>query len=234
MKNEPYYEASVVKAFETIKKYDIAYFALELDKLVKRMNIVVKTYSAIAKRSDLTLNELKTLYNFAEGACDKLENGRYAIGYDDSMNEINIFRSRFTVAHEIGHIVLEHKHRDDLEELQHNEANCFARNLLVPAPLLKLVVVDYSESLENQSTLNKAFYISYKAAAARLGKAQEDLQFCTPEMYDFFEAFQLFKGRHCNHCRGFVVTGRKCVSCGKLLENANWLHCLATTNPFLP
>lgn len=41
---------------------------------------------------------------------------------------------RFTLAHEIGHAILEHQDEDD--PYAEKEANCFARNLLCPAPIV--------------------------------------------------------------------------------------------------
>lgn len=44
---------------------------------------------------------------------------------------------RFTLAHELGHMVLGHLREED-EELE-KEANCFARNLLCPQPVVKVL-----------------------------------------------------------------------------------------------
>lgn len=62
------------------------------------------------------------------------------IYYDDSMYERRI---RFTIMHEIGHIILEHTEHSDLAE---SEADFFARYALAPPPLIhKYKPEDYYE-----------------------------------------------------------------------------------------
>ena len=64
-------------------------------------------------------------------------------------------RQRFTIAHELGHIILGH-HRDDESEKtsihaleRHgNDANAFAAELLMPYPLLELLWKRYESNAE--------------------------------------------------------------------------------------
>lgn len=57
----------------------------------------------------------------------------YVIIYNDIT--VSKQRQRFTIMHEVGHIMLEHKNSSDKEEA---EANFFARNILAPMPLIIL------------------------------------------------------------------------------------------------
>lgn len=81
------------------------------------------------------------LYSISSDGFSFVNNGEVYIFYNESrMTE----RINFTIAHEIGHIVLGHLFTNDV--LSHNklvknnvleiEANVFARNLLSPAPLI--------------------------------------------------------------------------------------------------
>ena len=60
-------------------------------------------------------------------------NGQYKIIYDDADHEE---RQRFTVAHEIGHILLGHKEDSEYAE---KCANYFASYFLVPTPMVEKV-----------------------------------------------------------------------------------------------
>ncbi len=66
-------------------------------------------------------------------------NGKPVIGYNDNKN---IHRQRFTVAHEIGHMILRHTTShvyldSDSNKPEETEANQFAAELLMPTSMLK-------------------------------------------------------------------------------------------------
>jgi Zn-dependent peptidase ImmA (M78 family) len=67
------------------------------------------------------------------------EGSSFTIGYNQ---ERHVHRQRFTVAHEIGHIILGHTQSDHTFDLNCNkpkekEANTFAAELLIPTEMLK-------------------------------------------------------------------------------------------------
>ena len=77
-----------------------------------------------------------------------------------------IVRRRFTVAHEIGHIVLEHIPREGVSEqvsknAQEKEANVFASELLIPRADLKKFVANKDKSL---SDIKNRYEVSKEAA----------------------------------------------------------------------
>lgn len=78
-------------------------------------------------------------------------------------------RQNFTIAHELGHFLLGHLETSEYTCLYRNpekqvktpieqEANCFAANLLVPAPMLQEYVDDYPFATDLQ--LSKIFGVS--------------------------------------------------------------------------
>lgn len=69
----------------------------------------------------------------------------------------NAARLRFTLAHELGHIVLKHKGSSYIEEA---EANCFAQHLLCPEPLVKSL----QEISVNECILAATFGVSISTA----------------------------------------------------------------------
>lgn len=121
------------------------------------------------KRSVITL---KAIY----GACaydHKKE--RYVIYYNDTKKNEGL--TRFTIAHELGHIFLEHHKRADTDIMLRkgisasvykafeNGANCFARNFLSPQPLVPLVTdITQDYSIDE---IKEAFNISHDAAITR-------------------------------------------------------------------
>ena len=64
-------------------------------------------------------------------------------------------RIRFTILHEIGHIILDHSEESDLSE---SEANFFAKYALAPPPLVGMA------RCEDYLDISKKFYISKEAA----------------------------------------------------------------------
>lgn len=139
------YTRSVEKSLEVLVESEIAEFPVDLGLVIARYSgmIQVRTYSEYMERGNLTLEECKSCLSSAQGTT--MRNGQYnqfIIFYNDHKDK-NI--NRFTIAHELGHILLGHfdeqsasilsktEIKPDLYTVFENEANCFARNLLSPA-----------------------------------------------------------------------------------------------------
>lgn len=73
---------------------------------------------------------------------------------------------RFTLAHEIGHAVLDHQEEDD--PLAEKEANCFARNLLCPVPVTSAM------QLESASDYVAVFNVSNQMARVAMDWRKSD------------------------------------------------------------
>jgi hypothetical protein len=84
--------------------------------------------------------------------------------YNDDMMYNSVQRLRFSLAHELGHIVLGHK--DEHSFICEAEANCFAQHLLCPAPVVEAM------NLSDDSKVflfSKIFGVSYSVAKIVLG-----------------------------------------------------------------
>lgn len=81
---------------------------------------------------------------------------KWAIYYNDRKP---VFRRRFTIAHELGHVMLEHKEHSALAE---QEANHFAAAALCPLPLLALY------GIRSVPEIARIFKISDDCAEKRL------------------------------------------------------------------
>ncbi len=151
------------KAEELIEKYGYEYPFVDV--------------FAIAQAEGLTLKEYKSddndvLKNTA-GFFDP-DSKTIFVNKDDPPNRIT-----FTVAHELGHFILQHEAAkygvlprwqipgQEKEEVE-KEADAFAANLLVPRKMLKKVMQEYGLSSKNVSILANMFGVSDAVMRYRL------------------------------------------------------------------
>lgn len=141
--SEPNYINATNKAYETLIKFNEFSHPVQIFNVIKRLpNVKLYKYSEYAMRNNLTDFEFFDLapseYGFTIYNSKK---DIYQLIYNDLKDYTTI---RFTLAHELGHIILKHKEDGIIEK---KEANCFARNFLCPvlmAKELKLkTIVDY-------------------------------------------------------------------------------------------
>lgn len=113
---------------DCLLKSNINVLPVCLNAIIKNYGWKVIAYSKVKKLNltfyyDIMLNNL--------GFSEKTQDGEYIIFYDDSQS---IGTQRFTISHEIGHILLSHfKYPTSSRE---KEANMFAARLLMPMCIL--------------------------------------------------------------------------------------------------
>lgn len=83
---------------------------------------------------------------------------------------------RFTIAHEIGHYLL--NHRDEQDSNAEKEANCFARNLLCPIPVV------HGLELTTAQDYIRMFDVTAKMAAVSFKNQGSDRFYITQEHWD--------------------------------------------------
>lgn len=116
-------ESSVVALFNEL---GITVFPIEPFEIAKSIGCVCWPLSKAAE-------SVKTdFYDCGLEACSYYDTVRkhFIICYDDNMPYQRI---RFSIMHEIGHIVLKHYHESNLAAC---EANCFASYALAPSPII--------------------------------------------------------------------------------------------------
>jgi len=154
--------------YEEIKKtisellidYGLNTFPIDVFYLAKRMKIIVEKYS------DFPDNEQIVLLN---GSVDGMSY------YESDLKEFHIVyndykihtRIRFTIAHEIGHIVLGHKESNKKNE---SEADFFARSLLVPIPIILF------KEIKDEEIIIEEFDVSYQVACIVLNNRKSRLE----------------------------------------------------------
>lgn len=126
-------------------------------------------FGTFCEMSGMKREALLSLGTSADGFTVR-QNGRSVIVYNEALPRT---RQRFTIAHELGHIVLGHE-SDDKEK--DDEADCFARNLLMPVLYARKAGADFRH-------YPALFDVS--AAAARMAERcyEEDLRSIWPSTY---------------------------------------------------
>ena len=137
------------------------HFAIDIFSIANSLpNISLKKYSDVCKRFSMSMQEFINTTESEYGSVFKLKD-KYELIYNDSKdNKTN----RFTVAHELGHIILRHNLEDANEE---KEANCFARNILCPIPIINSLglktIVDYMTVFDVSAPMANASYNNQKS-----------------------------------------------------------------------
>lgn len=148
----------------------ISTIPIDVYDLCSRLGYVLKPYSSLG------LDEAKKISTLSEDGFNGLEDGKDVIYYNDSKIEGRI---RFTIMHEIGHIIRKHKQFSVLAE---TEANWFAAYSLCPPPIVdKLEITDYEDLISKFNITNDCAYnsmsryIAWKKRNATLLDYEKDL-----------------------------------------------------------
>ena len=124
---------------------DIHDFPVNLQKVAHKLHYTIKTYSDFSCGEGYTYTSLMKISK--DGITFRDGKERLILVNENKQRE----RIRFTVAHEIGHIVM--------PDANENEADTFASHFLAPAPII------YSRKIKTQKEIAEYFDISLKAAA---------------------------------------------------------------------
>lgn len=212
------YEYCNRKACEFLEEYSINSFPVNVEEIIHRNRWGLVKYSQIMndfhcdRQTVIRCLGSKDGYTIWDG-----EN--YTISYNDDDSLGN--RTRFTLMHEVGHIYLNHLidfestkiYRGSLTKSENtvleNEANAFARNVLLPTTLL--------EKLKDQSVSNvsRQFGITAGAAKTRLDLYRKDssLNISTGVMPNLKRIFYNFYHK------------KKCLTCGCSIIQKDILYC---------
>ncbi len=162
-------------AIQILMKYDVSSVPIDVFELAEKMGIKVTPYSCYPKEKLSIL-----LYCSKDGVSLEKDSVPH-IFYNDEKNH---FRIRYTIMHEIGHIVLNHQEQSELAE---KEANFFAKNILAPPVLIHELHISTVEEIVVQ------FDISLEAATYAFDYYQKWLhygkRYYTPYECDLLQLF---------------------------------------------
>lgn len=174
----PDYKLATNAAYYVLQDYEGKLPEIDVFYILSKFkNIKLCSYSNAAKKMGVTHNEFTYEYASSEHGFTVADynNNRYIIYYNDWKDETTI---KFTLAHELGHIILQHKKDNQIAK---KEADCFARNLIYPIP------VSDGLSLKSVSDYAKCFHISEPMAIACIGNRKSDQHYITKNNYDLFD-----------------------------------------------
>ena len=134
MSSAPDYSTATNKAYEILSKVDPFNLETDINKILSLFpNIAIHTYTEIANRFfESFYDYLGTVSSEYGYTIYNPYIGKAEIFYNDTKDYRTI---KFTLAHELGHIVLGHTEDNDISQ---KEASCFARNLLCPVPIIDI------------------------------------------------------------------------------------------------
>lgn len=177
---EPDYKRATNAAYELLLEYQsrlpvIDVFSL-INLLPKEIKVKIYTYTDFSKKIGCTYKEFFYQYASSEHGftIPKFNENKYIICFNEEKDKKTI---RFTIAHEIGHIVLGHRQDNDITN---KEANCFARNVLCP------VQISDSFGVETEQEYVDCFDISEPMATATIANRNSDRCYITRDNYDKF------------------------------------------------
>lgn len=130
----PDYKKATNAAYEELQNYDGGYPQIDIfHLLLNHPKIRLHTFTELASRLGVTVAEFTSDFSESEMGYTvfDMKNERWLIYYNDTKSITTV---RFTIAHELGHIILRHTEDNSITD---KEANCFARNLLCPVPVRK-------------------------------------------------------------------------------------------------
>lgn len=176
MINTPDYRQATNAAYDLITQQPTLELPISLNSILHQNHSTIRlsTYSQTAARFSLTVNEYKNIVPSEYGFTKRTGEKSYIL-YND---EKGYLTNRFTIAHEIGHIVLGHRIDNSVAR---REANCFARNLLCPAPLVEFLNVNTIDDYMNY------FHISDVMAEYCIKNYPSDLYYIERHYYGQLE-----------------------------------------------
>lgn len=121
----------ISKAYEILILQKNLNFPIDVFNLKTNFNVKILSFSELSNISGYSINDIIKLSDGSDAFKYEKDNV-VLIVYNDKIKNSN--RIRWSIAHEYGHIILNHKDQADQNEI---EANFFAANLLLPRCILK-------------------------------------------------------------------------------------------------
>ena len=211
------YEYCIKKSIEFILNENINKFPFNSDDIISKHKWSRLKYSYLASINNCTIDDISEAYESNDGYT--IYSGRnYTISYNDCHDSKR--RIYFTKLHEIGHIYLNHFlefnetiiKRSSMTDAEYkvleNEANCFARNVIAPAVIVKQLKLDTPEKISDY------FEITHRAAKTRLDLLEYDLRYIDKKDED--NLLNLFKP---------YMYKNYCFNCGHSINIPNANYC---------
>jgi len=163
------------KVLQTYSLLPYIKFPLNPKYIIDMMpNCRIMTYQDFASLNNCTINDVETLCESSTGCTHyDLENDRYLVLYNTSYDYYNEGRQRWTLSHELGHIVCDHLKSKAINHIPEgrdwkldtsgfeSEADLFTAQLLAPFPLFEIL------DIHSASDIQFCFGLSVEASKIR-------------------------------------------------------------------
>ncbi len=173
METTPDYCKATNQAYEVLSRTHCFCVPIPIFDLIREYPFLkLQTYTDAANRSGLTFESFCELAPSEYGYSIKEKHGRRTvIVFNDRLSEEII---RFTLAHELGHSILMHSSSNKIKD---SEANCFARNLLCPLPVIDGL------GISKPNEYSEAFYVSEPMGIVAAQFRESDNYYITKKNY---------------------------------------------------
>ncbi len=199
--SSPRYRYAIEEADKLLFEFDIDQFPIDPISIIKQLkNCYIFSWQKLKKNTGID-DPLNLRKNKLEGRCVRFHeenNDYYLIVYDKNVSNPN--RIRWTIAHELGHIILGHLAYDELLNndgsfnenkyaVLEREAHQFAAELLSPA----WVIEEFKEGNEQIELVETICQITHIAAEKRINSIMDystrnDYMF--PVLRNFFHVLE--------------------------------------------
>ncbi|MDF2538845.1 MAG: hypothetical protein K0S76_1866 [Herbinix sp.] len=194
---------------KVFQKCDIKSFPIDCIEILTKYGMKVETYYSQKPA------KLSRCLTYSEDAFIL----KKTVYYNDNKP---IGRIRFSLAHEIGHIALEHTvHRTEEQE---KEADCFASYLLAPR-----MAIHYS-ICKNQNDVAKLFNISNEAAQYAFDDYRRWYRWTVYHKMSLFDKV-MYTHFYNDNAKCFVYKIKKCACCDTVIYNSISIVCKKCNTP---
>ena len=188
MNQYPDFRRSIRLAYRTLMHLQIKQLPVDIVSICRRCkNTLIIPYSKAEPFADILgfdiINEAPSDMAFTYRIEPVKGPVIHLLLYNDEPYQSAV-RFRFTLAHELGHIVMKHRNSSYVEEA---EANCFAQHLLCPEPLLEAL----RDPPINEWLLSHAFGVSMSTARIVLQESNRAFHVGVSESEALLRQFQV-------------------------------------------
>ena len=203
------YHDILVKILDVYRDCEVQSFPIDCYSILRHYGYRIFTYQNIR---DINERLYQYCRNYSEDAFRY--GAKRIIAYDENKSP---FRIRFSIMHELGHIMLGHSRECAYNEQQ---ANFFASNILAPR-----MAIHFAQC-RNEDDVSSVFQISREAGSYAFQNYRLWKESAAKEVSDVDEA--MYRHFYHDEREEFIYSIKPCMICGETIYNSSedlCLHC---------